>query len=450
MKYLGKNTEGATQQLLFKNESIEWLLPENHSLIQKEKIIPWCELLEIISEKYSINGSKSKSIRMMLGLELAKRELGVSDEKIVETLSTDIALQYFCGFRSFGEEKIPDSSSMTYFRKRLGTEIFQRIEQCVTRSLIPYLPKRRRGQVIVDTTCIEANVTFPTDTKLLKKTWQKLVTVAEAIRDNGKELIIRGKQKLLKEVRGFDLRRKKSRRFIQKMRKKLWRETNKLEGKIMNHIRKRMTETGQSFTEIMEGLGKKTVTTILTAKKIINQQGEMIRKKTNSVGNRIVSFHEKTVRPIVRGKEGRNVEFGSKIGLSVIGGFLASSHSVSSNNYSDTEILEETLEAYAKVRDKPPKEVVGDRGFHSPKNHNLLQAKDIRDGIEYRGRIPKKAILPSKKDLKRMKNQRSVVEGRIGNLKRMGQKCCYKTKNMETWVSGGIIMMNLRWACSRI
>ena len=156
---------------------------------------------------------------------------------------------------------------------------------------------------------------------------------------------------------------------------------------------------------------------------------------------------------IVRGKEGKNVEFGSKIAMSVVGGFLAVSHNVSSENYSDSNILAESIDAFKNVRNgKDPTEIVGDRGFHSPQNHNLVKEKGIRDGLEYRGKVPNKHknSLPDKKTLKRMKNQRSVVEGRIGNFKRMGQRCQYSTKNMQAWISMGITMMNLRWAASKI
>ena len=200
---------------------------------------------------------------------------------------------------------------------------------------------------------------------------------------------------------------------------------------------------------------KKIIKILSTAKKIIKQQRKLInlaKKKIYSIEDRIVSFHEPKVRPIVRGKEGKNVEFGNKVAVSVIGGFLGVSHNVSSDNYSDSNIVEDTIEVFKKIRGKDPTEIVGDRGFHSPQNHNLLKEKGIRDGLEYKGKIPKKHknTLPDKKTLKRMKNQRSVVEGRIGNLKRMGQRCKYKTKNVQAWVSVGMIMGNLRWGVSRI
>jgi IS5 family transposase len=115
MKYSGKNTGKNAQQILFHWEDMEMILPVDHPLVKKEGMIPWEELIEVIGRQYSLRGTKSKSIRMMLGLELAKRELGISDEKVVAMLSTDIPLQYFCGMRSFGEEDIPDPSQHDIF-----------------------------------------------------------------------------------------------------------------------------------------------------------------------------------------------------------------------------------------------------------------------------------------------------------------------------------------------
>ena len=101
----------------------------------------------------------------------------------------------------------------------------------------------------------------------------------------------------------------------------------------INTINIRITSYNVCYTKLLR---------IETAQKIIAQQGEMIKKKTYTVQNRIVSFHEPSVRPIVRGKEGKNVEFGSKTAISVIGGYLAISHNLSSDNYSDTSILKDT------------------------------------------------------------------------------------------------------------
>ena len=58
-----------------------------------------------------------------------------------------------------------------------------------------------------------------------------------------------------------------------------------------------------------------------TIQELYRQQEEMYRARTNSIAHRITSIHQPFIRPIVRGKDGRKVEFGSKIIVSLIRGF---------------------------------------------------------------------------------------------------------------------------------
>ena len=63
-----------------------------------------------------------------------------------------------------------------------------------------------------------------------------------------------------------------------------------------------------------------------TIKDVYTQQKYMYTEKVNRVKNRIVSISQPHVRPIVRGKAGKNVEFGAKISLSLTDGFSFVDH----------------------------------------------------------------------------------------------------------------------------
>ena len=66
-------------------------LDQDNELVSMAKLIPWDELVDLVSTKYSSKrGRKAKSIRMMLGLEILKRKYGLSDEDVVERFKTDI------------------------------------------------------------------------------------------------------------------------------------------------------------------------------------------------------------------------------------------------------------------------------------------------------------------------------------------------------------------------
>ena len=55
---------------------------------------------------------------------------------------------------------------------------------------------------------------------------------------------------------------------------------------------------------------------------LFTRQQEMFQKNTHKVENRIVSISQPWVRPIVRGKQNAEVEFGAKVEMSVVNGFL--------------------------------------------------------------------------------------------------------------------------------
>ncbi len=108
------------------------------------KLIPWDELIEIVFKKYSDFGRPSRSVLLMLCLEILKRRFQLSDEDLFERFKTDISFQYFCGFNSFSHGELPlNTSNMTKFRNRLDEKTIDEIENIVTRALLKHLPKKR-------------------------------------------------------------------------------------------------------------------------------------------------------------------------------------------------------------------------------------------------------------------------------------------------------------------
>jgi IS5 family transposase len=398
-------------------------LDKNHELVKMEALVPWDELVDAIANTYKDTGRPSKSIRLMLGLLIIKHKHGIADEELIERLKGDIYFQYFCGFDSFIDtDSIPDSSSLTYFRKRLTPEILQKIENAIAIKLIKKLPKKRRHSIMVDTTCMPANVTFPTDTKLLSKTYEKLVNLGKSI---GLK-VIRGKRKIKAFIRGFNLKRNKTKKEIIRARKKLVRATKGLLKKIKHKI-------GQVTNKILE-----------IAEKIIEQQDKRNKGKTNIIENRIVSFHEPTVRPIKRGKDGANCEFGKKVAITVIGEGITVSTKIDNNNFDDREIIKAAIEKHNRLTERDPTEIIMDRGGDSKKNHDELKERRIKDGVQRKGRQKEKPTRVQK----RQHNRRSVVEGKIGTGKQFYglNKNKYREKNAEVWLTFGLAAMNLTWA----
>ncbi len=437
--YFMKFSHSCNQTNLFHFGNIGYEFPVDHELVKLEKEIPWNELVEIIAKKYSSKkGRNSKSLRMMMGLEIVKRKYGYSDEELMEKLQTDLAIMYFCGFDHLVNEKM-DSSNMTKFRNRLDVETLALLEEVSIRKFIRKAPNRKIHQVITDSTCIEANITYPTDTKLLTKVFQKLSKVIEKGREIGVKTIIRGKRKVKKLVRAFNLKRKKSKKEFLKMRNFLIREGQKVFKKAQKVLEK-MQELKEMGTEKYQAI-------VETSRNILEQQKDLAKNKLIRIKGRIVSFHAPKIRPIFRGKEGKQTEFGQKIGVSVVGGGLMVSTKLAHENFSDTILTDAAIQKHERIFNRKPSELIGDRGLHSPANHEKLEKEKIRDGIQWRGKIPKKATLPPERAKKRMYRQRSSVEGKIGTVKmKYGlSKNHYKDGNCKVLITFGLLAMNGDW-----
>jgi len=434
-----KHTDNQNQDSFFQLGLMQVDIPQDNELVRISKEIDWDKMIELVSRKYSgKRGRNSKSLRMMIALEIAKRKLGLSDKDIVEQLKVDIALKVFCGFKSFHHD-IPDASTLTYFRRRLDSETLRQLEEVNIQRIIRKVPKRIRHQVISDTTCVPANITYPTDSKLLATAWKKLVGVAERIRGMGVSLVIRGKRKIASAIRNFNLRRKKTKAEVKKMNGKLIRAVSRAIHFVRRHIQKTNEELKTSVQKIFDA-----------AQAILEQQRTLLRQRVRRIKDRIVSFHEPNVRPLFRGKDGKTTEFGPKVCMNVIGGALVQTAKLSHNNFSDTEIVDAGLETHRGTFDRYPKEFIADRGAHSPKNHHRLAECSIIDGVQYRGKIPKNTHLPPPKTIRRMYRRRTLVEGKIGTFKTryQGDRNRYADKNAQCWVSFGFITMNAAWAAA--
>ena len=86
---------------------------------------------------------------------------------------------------------------------------------------------------------------------------------------------------------------------------------------------------------------------LLVVHEVYRQQQEMFEKKTHRVSDRIVSITQPHVRPIVRGKAGKKVEFGAKISASSCMGYSIVDR-ISWDAYNESEDLKVQAEKYRK------------------------------------------------------------------------------------------------------
>lgn len=134
--------------------------------------IDWQSLVRLLPRKKTNVGSPSiLPPEGYFGLMFLKHYLKLSDEKLLERLNTDWAIQMFCGVLFDDSQMIRDnafvSNVRTYLAKHIDLKAFQQALILHWKVEIPDRPV-----VLMDATCYESFIRFPTDVKLLWESCQ--------------------------------------------------------------------------------------------------------------------------------------------------------------------------------------------------------------------------------------------------------------------------------------
>jgi hypothetical protein len=182
------------------------------------------------------------------------------------------------------------------------------------------------------------------------------------------------------------------------------------------------------------------------AGKILEQQEKLCRNE--KVKERIVSFYNLSVRPMVRGKFPVSVEFGRKNLLIEKDGFLHLAGSFS-ENLSDQTLMETALSYCEEKFGETPEGVGADRGFYSPGNRKACSSRGMeRIGIQKKGKLGGKDKEREKSRwFVRLRRRRCGIEGYISVSKRRYglDRAEYRIADgEEMWCRLGLIGMNLK------
>lgn len=101
------------------------LVPENHPLRILSAIANFDYLNEELKHLYSNKGQRAYSPAMMTRILILKDLYNISDERVIQMVKENIPARMYVGISL--ESDVPDSSDLTYFRKRLGEDNFQNI-----------------------------------------------------------------------------------------------------------------------------------------------------------------------------------------------------------------------------------------------------------------------------------------------------------------------------------
>lgn len=274
--------------------------------------IPWEELAECLPEENKGPGApRWFSSKGMLALMFLKAYLNVSDEKLIERFNTDWSLQLFCGKLLADNQQIKDRTIICRIRSYVAENAeWQKIQEV----LIDHW-KRDMGNthvLLMDATCYESYIRFPTDVKLL---WESCQWVFE------KQLHRWCRVLGIKRPRSKYVDQKRLQQQYDRKRKKTYKEGDKRKRALTYLLAKGLGQL-QQIMDMAHGslLEKRERDYLRTIKTVLEQQQFLLTHPAKELKDRIVSLPKPYVRPIVRGKEKQRVEFGMKVHMLQVDG----------------------------------------------------------------------------------------------------------------------------------
>jgi len=448
--------------------------------VKLSRLIPWDEFSKAYDKNMSSGmGRPSKPARLVIGAVIIKHKLCLSDQETIDQIRENPYLQYFVGFNSF-QTKAPFVPSLfVEIRRRMGDDLFEQFNQSIVNLLesksspkiktkksdkvssqgtVPSSqasgeqpekkpePETNKGKLIIDATVAEQAIRFPTDLGLLNEARE----ISETLIDT------------LYPLSGL---KKKPRTYRRKARKaylSLAKQKNPLKKKRRKAIKQQLQFLARNLGHIDNLLNLVAdESTALTGhqrrqhwiiQEVYRQQEEMLRNREQRCDHRIVSISQPHIRPIVRGKTGKKVEFGAKLGVALEGNGIAHVDNLDWNAYHEGHDLPTQVENYRKRHGCYPEAVLADQIYGSRDNRRYLKKHNIRFAGKALGRPPKETA-ENRKELREGRQQRKAeyrqripIEGKFGQGKngyRLNYIRARTQSTSEAWIRSIFLVMNL-------
>lgn len=314
-----------------------------------------------------------------VALMFLKMYTGLSSPKLMEQLNGNIHYQLFCDviidpMHPLTNYKLLDDVFSELAR---GLKIQQQ-QEILASAWKPYM--KDLDTMYTDATCYESEMRYPTDPKLLwegiEKAYAVMCTLSVRLNEH------RPRTKYV-DVEKANLSYRKQRRHTKVQTRKLTRRLLNLLGKILKETRR--LERENTGVENLLTTRQKSDIEIIT--RMYRQQKNHFENNDprESVKNRIVSISKAYVRPIVRGKEVKSVEFGAKCNNILVDG-LSFIEKLSFNAFNEGTRLPHCLKMHRRLFGVDAKKVGGDAGYAGNTNREYCRERGIQTSFVKRGR----------------------------------------------------------------
>ena len=395
-------------------------------------------------------GRQQTPAEVVLRMLILKQVRNWSYEILEREVRANVVYRCFC---RIGMEKVPDAKTLVRWGQAVGPEAIRELHD----RLVAIAQERKviRGRKMrVDTTVVESNIHYPTDSSLLH---------------DGTRVLTRTMKKIEQQAGGFETRIRDRKRSVRKRviaiahalrhkgpegeekRKREYRELLHTTRQILGDTRRVLAEvdglSGRRRSQV-RGLCEHLKTMADRVRSVVRQTKARIFGGLTKLPGKIVSLFQPHTEVIRKGKAGKPNEFGKLVQLQEAEGQIITHYEVYDERVADQRLLIPAVETHRRKLGRVPRLVAADAGYYSQAKEEAVEAM----GVDYVS-IPNRSTrsqerrkLQKRRWFKNGQKWRTGCEGRISAVKRRHglARCLYHGMDgMRRWVGLGVIADNL-------
>jgi IS5 family transposase len=365
-------------------------------------------------------------------------------------------------FTHYDAEVTPDFSTFSRLFAVLGPSVTEKIHQRVVQVARDQgvAPGRK---VRTDTTVVESNVHYPTDSSLLgdgvRVLSRGLARIAAHCKSGALKVVDHGravKLRLLEISRAAKSLTPPNKRRMKKSYKKLLALTRRVvreSGKVIQRWHNGKLPVGGSLLAIEMQVARLRHF-IPLIERVIHQTKQRVFHGNRHAPEKVLSLFEPHSQVIRKGKAHKPTEFGRLVRLDEVENGIVSGYEVLEGNASDSNCFIPAMKQHQASFGRAPRMATADRGFFSAKNERA--AKDLgvkKVALPARGRLSRsRAKHQEQRWFQRALRWRAGIEATISTLKHPFSmvRALYKgEQGFQRYVGWSVITKNLfsiaRW-----
>jgi IS5 family transposase len=433
----------------------DWMRPADQVLDDDQLLTTVYEALAKRSPKSRTRGRRGTPAEVVLRLLLLKHIRNWSYEVVEREVRANLVYR---SFTRVGGGKVPDDTVMNKWALALGPEVIDDLHKRVV-AIAQEKQVVEGRKMRVDTTVVETNIHYPTDSSLLgdgvRVLTRAMKRIADIAGDVGAKLRDRSrsvKYRILEIGRAAGSKGEVGKAKLNKAYGKLLEATSRVVGQAKRFSREVASGVKKSSDirqqAVIDGLRKELDTMVPRVKQVMLQARARVFGGDTHVPEKLVSVFEPSTEVIRKGKASKPTEFGKMVKIQEAENQIITCVEVYEKRPSDSELLIPAIEAHEEQLGRTPRVVAGDAAFYSSANEKEAHEKGVK-----RVCVPNRNTKSAERKREQKKpwfrsgqKWRTGCEGRISVLKRRHglRRCLYKgDRGMKLWVGLGVIADNL-------